>query len=108
MSKRDGLVLSVNAGSSSLKISLFEPSSSKDEPVKLVLESTIDSLSSPPAQFTLEYTDKDKAKNNVDKEEKEDIEDHEGAFAFFLDHLEKVYIHACHHEHPLTRLPERS
>ncbi|EIN09768.1 acetate and butyrate kinase, partial [Punctularia strigosozonata HHB-11173 SS5] len=92
--QRQGLILSVNAGSSSLKISLFKPSGSsssdKDPVADLLLESSIDDLSSPPARFTLKHEDASPSDSSQDvkKEQKDDIKDHASAFSYFLDHLE--------------------
>ncbi|EIN09788.1 acetate and butyrate kinase [Punctularia strigosozonata HHB-11173 SS5] len=92
--QRQGLILSVNAGSSSLKISLFKPSGSsssdKDPVADLLLESSIDDLSSPPARFTLKHEDASPSDSSQDvkKEQKDDIKDHASAFSYFLGHLE--------------------
>lgn len=93
----DNLVLSVNAGSSSLKISLFRVLSSEPtpEPVELILESNSLSLTSPPATFSFVLAPTSKsdsqppASSAVDSSEipAEDISDHKSAFAFFLKHL---------------------
>ncbi|KAF8909775.1 Acetokinase family-domain-containing protein [Gymnopilus junonius] len=81
------LILSVNAGSSSLKISLFSTAKRLGftEPVALVFTSSISSISGPPAKFSFrlatgEQRFKDKP---VDS-----IKDHSTAFAHFLDYLE--------------------
>jgi len=91
------LILSVNSGSSSLKISLFrilsrEPSLA---PVELVLESDTTSLTSPPAKFTFTVSTASSSDappslaSVVDSSEipAKDISDHKSAFAFFLKHL---------------------
>ncbi|KAK7032817.1 putative acetate kinase [Favolaschia claudopus] len=95
------LVLSANAGSSSLKISLYETTGSTDdnlEPVKLVLTSSISNISAPPAKFTFKVvggTSKD--------EESSSIQDHASAFAHFIEcisheaNIDQDHIsHVCH------------
>ncbi|KAF8071745.1 Acetokinase family-domain-containing protein [Lyophyllum atratum] len=70
------LILSVNAGSSSLKISLYRRT---DEPVSLILTASITNISSPPASFKFDGT-----KESVSAD---DISDHASAFAYFLKRL---------------------
>ena len=92
-----GLILSVNAGSSSLKISLFRRLTAEPtiEPAELILESNTTSLTSPPAKFTFDiFTPSENGKaprlsSQVDSSEipAERISDHKSAFAFFLKHL---------------------
>lgn len=108
MANDKGHILSVNAGSSSLKISLFSltrndnsaNSSTEQEPIKLLVTSSISNISSPPAKFSFEdASDPDKS----NKEDVDSITDHASAFAHFLDSLkEKAKIdgdqiaHVCH------------
>ncbi|PPQ63930.1 hypothetical protein CVT24_010328 [Panaeolus cyanescens] len=87
------LILSLNAGSSSLKISLYEPSAPSGsveflvKPVKLLLKSTISSISSPPAQFSFESVS---LSSQCHKDEKIDsITDHASAFSHFLHCLKQ-------------------
>ncbi|KAK7044107.1 hypothetical protein VNI00_007824 [Paramarasmius palmivorus] len=88
------LVLSVNAGSSSLKISLYSVDrDSLDDPVQLVLTSSISNISSPPAKFTFSESVKESSVTS--------IHDHAGAFAHFLQHLREQLdpndiVHICH------------
>ncbi|KAF7375216.1 putative acetate kinase [Mycena sanguinolenta] len=92
------LVLSVNAGSSSLKISLYETQVDSREPVQLVLTSSISNISAPPAKFSfkvVEGTSKD--------EEPPSIHDHASAFEHFIECLgheadiDRARItHVCH------------
>ncbi|TFK40129.1 Acetokinase family-domain-containing protein [Crucibulum laeve] len=91
--QQHNLVLSVNAGSSSLKISLYSAplqqldSSSKSEPVTLLLTSSISSISAPPAKFSFKPAS---IKATTTKDESIDaIKDHASAFAHFLHYLEK-------------------
>jgi acetate kinase len=107
MPNRQGLILAVNAGSSSLKISLFKPSPSTSDSdsraADLILESSIDGLSSPPARFTLTHADPAARSKDVKKEQRDTVHDHASAFACFLDHLERGagiaksdVAHVCH------------
>ncbi|KAJ7672141.1 acetate and butyrate kinase [Mycena polygramma] len=80
------LVLSVNAGSSSLKISLYGIREGGDdlEPVELILTSSISNISSPPAKFSF------KVVNGTSKDEQpKSIHDHASAFAYFVQCLDK-------------------
>jgi acetate kinase len=93
-------ILSVNAGSSSLKISLYRPAANPSEPAELVLACSVSNIFTPPATFTV-YT-----KQNSSKPTKEQIVDtitnHASGFAFFLGHLHTTDIekqsitHICH------------
>lgn len=80
------LVLAVNAGSSSLKISLF--SRSVDNPANpvLLLSSSISSIFAPPAKFKFSFV----ALQHRSLNEKVDsIHDHASAFTHFLDRLKE-------------------
>ncbi|KAJ6630944.1 Acetokinase family-domain-containing protein [Mycena sp. CBHHK59/15] len=105
MSGSNKLLLSVNAGSSSLKICLYRvlPGASGDndsEPVELVLTSSISNISAPPAKFSFKVVkDSASAKN----EEPLSIKDHASAFTHFLDclrheaNIDRTDIsHVCH------------
>ncbi|TRM69982.1 Acetokinase family-domain-containing protein [Schizophyllum amplum] len=88
-SQPDQLILSANSGSSSLKISLYAlapKGSNSDEPVELLLKSSISSISAPPAQFTFK-TITGTPKEANDKDEVPSIHDHASAFEHFLQHL---------------------
>lgn len=119
---KDGLILSVNAGSSSLKISLYQlvrsrPSSPSQgaqalntEPVELMLVSNITSISSPPASFSFsispsssQFTPSLHESTLVKKQPIEAIKDHATAFSHFLRHLKEAagidkeqIVHVCH------------
>ncbi|KAJ8086967.1 hypothetical protein PM082_005792 [Marasmius tenuissimus] len=89
------LVLSVNAGSSSLKISLYSIDRQQDEPAQLILTSTISSITAPPVSFSFSSSVKDQ---RVDS-----IHDHASAFSHFIQHLQNEsdvnpdhIIHICH------------
>ena len=78
------LILAVNAGSSSLKISLYR------RDVQLILLASISNISAPPAVFTL----------NGKHIPATSITDHPSAFACFLEHLDanqrNEIRHVCH------------
>jgi len=106
--RRNGLILAVNAGSSSLKISLFRRNdgsngqNNQDEVVELLLLSSITNISSPPASFTFSLASHTKGRE-VKKEPVEKIHDHASAFAHFLDYLKREgnidrseIVHVCH------------
>jgi acetate kinase len=92
--RRRRLILSVNAGSSSLKISLFRNENNPgDEPITLLLNSSVSNISSPPAKFSFQHAETDVSS----------ISDHASAFAHFLDHLRKEasidpneIVYVCH------------
>lgn len=84
------LVLSLNAGSSSLKISLYEATSTGSvefvvKPVKLLLTASISSISAPPAQFSFKSVSLSSQSHNDEKVDS--ITDHASAFSHFLDCL---------------------
>ena len=107
---KSGLILAVNAGSSSLKISLFRrdgaPSSSGSglphDVVDLLLTSTITNISAPPALFSFSLASHGEGRE-AKKEPAHDIKDHASAFAHFLDYLKREasidrgqIVHICH------------
>ena len=108
---RSGLILSVNAGSSSLKISLFRliPSLSSQtrglkEPTELLLESSISNITAPPAIFSFKFAPAAPKKGReAKKQHPEAITDHNTAFHYFLDYLKREasidrseIVHVCH------------
>ncbi|THH08011.1 hypothetical protein EW145_g2996 [Phellinidium pouzarii] len=107
----DKLILSVNAGSSSLKISVFAPdpaysssaSNSDTQPVTLLVTASIDGLTTLPARFSFAAAVLDISSKKIKKEEVDEIKDHESGFQYFVrfltEHtcLEKRHIrHVCH------------
>ncbi|KAI0041190.1 acetate kinase, partial [Auriscalpium vulgare] len=99
---RTGLILAVNAGSSSLKVSLYRLSSETESPVNLLLTSSISSISTPNPTFSFS-TESHPTGKNVKDAETADIKDHASAFAYFLDYLEREanidreqIVHVCH------------
>src|SRR5437016_474506 len=96
-------ILSVNAGSSSLKLSIYsiESSSSARKP-QLSIKSSISGLTSLPAKFS--YKNLKNNENSVNSQEIQDIKADIDAFAYFLEHLDKdksfvgkdAITHVCH------------
>lgn len=84
------LVLSVNAGSSSLKISLYTVQRDDDtEPVNLLLTSSISNISAPPAKFSFKAVNATKGTEPTKDAPVDSIHDHASAFEHFLDHLKR-------------------
>ena len=103
---KTGLILAVNAGSSSLKISLFRKDGHTDESshdiVDLLLTSTITNISAPPASFSFSLASYSQGRE-AKKEPVQSIKDHASAFAHFLDYLKREasidrgqIVHVCH------------
>ncbi|KAK6340629.1 hypothetical protein TWF696_008953 [Orbilia brochopaga] len=78
-------ILSINAGSSSLKIKLFDIVRNDKAPVpKLILKSTISKLTSPSAKFTFKIVDK--KEYDVEAQEIENVHTSVEAFNHILKH----------------------
>lgn len=79
------IILSINAGSSSVKISVYSASSSSSSstPTQLA-DATIEGLTAPPAK--LNYTRGD---SQIKGKELEGVKSQEEAFKYILDHLTK-------------------
>ena len=77
------LILSVNAGSSSIKLCLYAASFGST-PVSLV-KSSVSGLTSPPAKFS--YTNHANKGHNVDDKESVEATDQGSALELFLRHL---------------------
>ncbi|KAI9061055.1 acetate and butyrate kinase [Trametes sanguinea] len=103
---KHGLILAVNAGSSSLKISLFKKDGASPESphdvVDLLLTSTITNISQPPASFSFSLASHAEGRE-AKKEPVKEIKDHASAFQHFLDYLKKEasidrseIVHICH------------
>jgi len=76
------IILSINAGSSSVKISVYKtPTDNSKVPTQLA-EAVVEGLTAPPAK--LKYTCGDQ---KIKDQELEDITSQEDAFRFILDHL---------------------
>lgn len=88
------LILALNSGSSSLKITLYArrdvsnlPQADKDHGVDLILNASISNISAPPARFS--FVD-ESSTSGLNKDESVDsIHDHASAFAHFLKCLEE-------------------
>ncbi|KAF2448102.1 acetate kinase [Karstenula rhodostoma CBS 690.94] len=76
------IILSINAGSSSVKISVYKAEPSSPTPHQLA-EATIEGLTAPPAK--LKYSRGDE---NIKGKELEDIASQEDAFKYILSHLQ--------------------
>lgn len=94
---RNSLILSVNAGSSSLKISLYrfvssytgmQTSAGTAEPVELLLVSNITNISAPPASFSFSLAAHESGRE-AKKEPVASIHGHASAFAHFLNYLKR-------------------
>ncbi|KIJ14302.1 acetate kinase [Paxillus involutus ATCC 200175] len=81
------LILAVNAGSSSLKISLFHRLPQDPETPRLLLSSSISSISSPPAKFS--FNDAGTTPCSAYNSSEPSIHDHESAFVHFLNRLKE-------------------
>lgn len=86
------LILAVNTGSSSLKISLYKRSALPYEHIKLLLVCNISNIFSPPATFAFNGENEDLPESAIN--------DHASAFAHFLkrlnEHERKEIRHICH------------
>lgn len=84
-------ILSINAGSSSVKLSLYASTLGSDTVPKLLIESSISNLTSPPPKFTYtHHSTPSSAESGEDVKNKELDEEHishNEAFEYFLDHL---------------------
>lgn len=80
---RTKLILSVNAGSSSIKLSLYSASFGS-VPVPLV-KSSVSDLTSPPAKFS--YSNDAKKGHDIKDRESGDVTDQSSALGLFLRHL---------------------
>ncbi len=85
---RSGYILSCNAGSSSLKISLYQINASPVEPPRLILVSSISSITAPPATFSFERLSS--STRTIKNEVTPSVTDHASGFAHFLDILQTV------------------
>ncbi|KAL8883341.1 MAG: hypothetical protein Q9192_007238 [Flavoplaca navasiana] len=76
------IILSINAGSSSVKASVYETSIPSSPPTQLA-ETSISGLTAPPAIFNLRA-----GSINTGKQEIRDVDIQESAFEYILDHLQ--------------------
>ncbi|OAL48227.1 acetate kinase [Pyrenochaeta sp. DS3sAY3a] len=76
------IILSINAGSSSVKISVYKtPEDSSTDPVQLA-EATVEGLTAPPAKLKYE-----RGNEKIKGKELENISSQEDGFRYILDHL---------------------
>ncbi|KAH9856639.1 acetate and butyrate kinase [Lenzites betulinus] len=99
---KHALILAVNAGSSSLKVSLYKRGTASPKDVELLLNSTITGISQSPAKFSFKLAAHGTGRE-VKNDPAEDIKDHASAFQHFLEYLkhegniERDEIgHVCH------------
>jgi acetate kinase len=77
------IILSVNAGSSSVKVSVYQDEGQGGDPKELAVVQ-VDGLTAPPA--TLKYT---RGEQNIKGKEIEGISSQEDGFRYIMEHLEK-------------------
>jgi len=78
------IILSINAGSSSIKYSVYEKTSSTS--VILISNASISGLTSPPSQFTYTLCNSTK-ETESSKANTVDISNHDNAFKYFIEFL---------------------
>jgi len=84
-SDKPRLILSINAGSSSVKLSLYSaPSNSGPCPL---ISSSISGLTSPPAVFTYNNVSSPDSSSNIKKQELEDVTTQDAALRHFLEYM---------------------
>jgi acetate kinase len=84
MPHRRRVILSINAGSSSVKISVFTVDGTGTHPPKQIAETQIDGLTAPPCKYKLSVGGESIAKN---EEVKDEIKSQDEGFKFLLDKL---------------------
>lgn len=75
------LILAINAGSSSVKVSVYE-GSSKDVQPKMLADISVAGLTAPPAELTYKRGDEKIKGKKID-----DVQGQEGAFEYVLKYL---------------------
>lgn len=111
---RTGLILSLNSGSSSLKISLYrlsdsstsykpDPNDPTVNPIKLILTSSISSITTSPTFSFSSASDSSDIRPAKNEPLQGNVKDHATAFAHFLDYMKKEadidrerIVHVCH------------
>lgn len=76
------IILSINAGSSSVKISVYQTPEDNSAIPKQLAEAVVEGLTAPPAK--LKYT---RGEENIKGKELESVKSQEDAFRYILDHL---------------------
>jgi len=80
------VILSINAGSSSIKYSVYEKTSSKS--VNLIANASISGLTAPPSQFSYTLYDPSSSQETEKLKANEvNASSHEDAFKYFIDFL---------------------
>ena len=77
------IILSINAGSSSVKVSVYEANGNSDTPTQLA-EAQVEGLTAPPTRLKYERGDEE-----VKGKELDGINTQEDAFRYILDYLTK-------------------
>jgi acetate kinase len=80
------LILSINAGSSSLKLSLYSAVQRDPQP-KLVLTSSVSGLTSPPAVFSYVHASNPLPPTTVKSKQLSEVSSQDDAFKYFLEYL---------------------
>ena len=97
------IILSINSGSSSVKVSIYKSAAQSHHPPNQLAEASISGLTALPAQFTYDRRGSKRIKNR----EVKDIKSNEDACEYILDHLvrdeglseissREDITHACH------------
>lgn len=80
------VILSINAGSSSIKYSVYEKTSSTT--VTLIANASVSGLTAPPSQFSYSlYNPSSSKETESSKASDVGVSNHEDAFAYFIDFL---------------------
>jgi len=81
------VILSINAGSSSIKYSVYEKTSPTS--VSLIANASVSGLTAPPSQFSYSLYDPSSSKETESSKTGDDVgvSNHEDAFAYFIDFL---------------------
>lgn len=77
------IILSINSGSSSVKVSIYKSSKQGQDPVQLA-DAQISGLTAPPAKLSYQ-----RGSENIKNQEVKDINSNEDACEYILDHLVK-------------------
>lgn len=79
------IILSVNAGSSSIKYSVYERTSS--DTVQLIVDASVSGLTAPPSKFT--YSLYQGKETETSKSTDVGVTNHQDAFRYFIDFITK-------------------
>jgi acetate kinase len=80
------VILAVNAGSSSVKISIYEKDGNKS--VRQIAEAQVSGLTAPPAQFKYTLNDPSSGKETESSKASDvKVSNHEEAFKYFIDFI---------------------